>query len=151
MPAVSLKESAVEVPKKNLSQNVVTNMEVAMEKEKLWLKTSLDLIKKDKLDKGDCMAWSVYHGSQQDELSFKEKAPALSQLLPLFCEKAATDAMVKHSMDIVCHSTEFLNNGQIPVIAMVAPLFVLAKYVQWKWPETHGEDKIVVMVGGFAY
>ena len=31
---------------------------------------------------------------------------------------------------------------------MDAPLFALAQYVQWKWPETHGEDKIVVMLGG---
>ena len=119
-----------------------------MKKEKLWLETALDLIEKDKLDKGDYMAWSAYHASQQDESSFKEKAPALSQLLPFFYEKAATAAMVKHSMDIVHHSTEFLNKGQIPVIALDAPLFALAKYIQWKWPDTHGEDKIVVMFGG---
>lgn len=82
VPAVSLKESAVEVPKKNLSQTVVTAA-AAMEKEKLWLKTAMDLIEKDKLDKRDCVAWSAYHASQQDELSFMGKAPALSQLLQL--------------------------------------------------------------------
>lgn len=32
--------------------------------------------------------------------------------------------------------------------AMDAPLFALAKYVRWKWLETNGEDKIVVMFGG---
>ena len=36
-----------------------------MEKEKLWLKTALDLVEKDKLDKGDSVAWSAYHASQQ--------------------------------------------------------------------------------------
>ena len=28
------------------------------------------------------------------------------------------------------------------------PLFALSKYVQWRWPETHGERKFVVMFGG---
>lgn len=148
VPAVSLKESEVEVPKKHLIQTIATNMDTAVEKEKLWLKTALDLVEKDKPDKGDCVAWLAYHASQQHESSFEERTPALSQLLPLFYEKAATAAMVKHGMDVVRRSTEFLNSGQIPVIAMDAPLFALAKYVQWTWPETHGEDKIVVMLGG---
>ena len=28
------------------------------------------------------------------------------------------------------------------------PLFALSKYVQWRWPETHGGRKFVVMFGG---
>ena len=43
---------------------------------------------------------------------------------------------------------QFLNPGQIPVIAFDAPLFALAKLVQWKWPDIHGEDKCVAMMGG---
>jgi len=56
--------------------------------------------------------------------------------------------MIKHGMNVVRQSTEFLNPMQIPVIAMDAPLFALAKYIQWKWPDTHGECKFVVMFGG---
>ena len=33
-------------------------------------------------------------------------------------------------------------------MAVDAPLFALAKYIQWRWPKTHGEDKFVVMFGG---
>ena len=33
-------------------------------------------------------------------------------------------------------------------MAVDQPLFALAKMVQWKWPDTHGEDKYVVMFGG---
>ena len=29
-----------------------------------------------------------------------------------------------------------------------APLYALAKLVQWKWPNTHGEWEHVVMMGG---
>ena len=43
---------------------------------------------------------------------------------------------------------QYLNPGQIPVTIFDAPLFTIAKLVQWKWPETHGERKHVVMMGG---
>ena len=62
-------------------------------------------------------------------------------------EKAATAAMVKHGMTVLCWATEFLNPGQIPVMAFDAPLFVLVKLVQWKWPDTHGEEKFIAMFG----
>ena len=41
-----------------------------------------------------------------------------------------------------------LNAGQIPVIACDQPLFKLAKEMQWTWPQIHGEDSFVVMLGG---
>ena len=44
--------------------------------------------------------------------------------------------------------TEFLNPGQIPVIAGDCPIFSTCKYVQWKYPDIHGEDKLVMMLGG---
>ena len=36
----------------------------------------------------------------------------------------------------------------VPVMTFDAPLFALAKFIQWKWPDTHGEDKFVAMLGG---
>ena len=51
-------------------------------------------------------------------------------------------------MNVLRWATEFLNPGQIPVIAFDAPLYALAKFTQWNWPETHGEEKIIVMFGG---
>ena len=37
--------------------------------------------------------------------------------------------------------------GQIPVVTFDLPLFALAKQIQWTWPESYGEDKLVVMFG----
>ena len=51
-------------------------------------------------------------------------------------------------MDVLKEAITSLNPSQIPVIALDQPLFALAKMVQWKWPDTHGEDKYVVMFGG---
>ena len=56
--------------------------------------------------------------------------------------------MVKHGMNVRHKATQFLNPNQIPVIAFYAPLYALAKLVQWKWPITHGEDKYMIMLGG---
>ena len=56
--------------------------------------------------------------------------------------------MIKHGMNVIRSATEFLNPGQIPVAAFDAPLYALAKFTQWKWPETHGEEKFIVMFGG---
>ncbi|KAG0710801.1 hypothetical protein GWK47_022049 [Chionoecetes opilio] len=56
--------------------------------------------------------------------------------------------MVKHGMNVLREAIQFLNPGQLPVIALDAPLYALAKFVQWHWPHTHGEDQYVVMFGG---
>ena len=56
--------------------------------------------------------------------------------------------MIKHSMDIVKRAVQYLNPGQVPVLAADQPLYALAKQIQWTWPNTHGEDSSVVMFGG---
>ena len=37
--------------------------------------------------------------------------PVITALLPLFCEKADTPAMIKHGMDVLRQSITFLNPG----------------------------------------
>ena len=56
--------------------------------------------------------------------------------------------MVKHGMNVLKEITDYLHLGQIPVMAVDQPLFALAEYAQWTWPQTLGEDKFVVMFGG---
>lgn len=53
--------------------------------------------------------------------------------------------MIRHSMDIIKRSVEHLNPGQVPVITVDEPLFAIAK---WNWPESYGEHKFVVLLGG---
>ena len=56
--------------------------------------------------------------------------------------------MIKHGMEVIKQTTEFLNPGQIPAMACDSPIFAKAKYIQWTWPAEYGEDKFVVMFGG---
>jgi len=68
-------------------------------------------------------------------------------LLLLFAEDAHSKAMIKHAMTVVMKAVEHLNPGQAAVIAFDQPLYALAK-IQWRYPDTMGEDKLVVMLGG---
>ena len=56
--------------------------------------------------------------------------------------------MIKLGINVLQSATEFLNAGQNQVMAFDAPLFALAKFVQWKWPNTYGENKFIAMIGG---
>ena len=51
-------------------------------------------------------------------------------------------------MNVLKEITDYLNPGQILVMEVDQPLFALAKYAKWSWPQTLGEDKFVVMFGG---
>ena len=143
VPAVFLKKESVSVPKSSNRVTVVTKcLEEAKLKEVAWLHHAVQLLKNCHLECGDAVTWATYHASLADGSTIE---PVISQLMPVFYEKVVTAAMVKHGMTVQQKTTQFLNPGQIPVTAFDAPLL---KLVQWKWPDTHGEDKYVVMMGG---
>ena len=154
VPAVALKKDSVmgqcygsqAPPPPNEIEAIEGHVQRSQTQEKCWLEHAIKLMEKEILDEGDAIAWSAYHASRQEISDLLE--PATTQLLPLFYEKSATAAMIKHGMDVHMRATHFLNPGQIPVIAMDAPLYALAKLTQWNWPHMHGEDIYVVMFGG---
>lgn len=100
---------------------------------------------KEDLANDDKMVWNAYYALHQLSL---EDPPSVCALLPLFYEKAATPSMIKHAMDVQRQAIAYLNPGQMSVTAFDQPLFAIAKYVQWRWPSTHGEHMHVVMLGG---
>ena len=57
--------------------------------------------------------------------------------------------LVRHSLDVIKKVTDFTKPGQAPVVTVDQPLFAIAKNIQWKWPLVYGEDKFVIMLGGF--
>ena len=119
-------------------------LEEAIAKEQSWAEHALPLLRTE-LGSTDAIAWAAYHASMQPQV---EDPPALCTLLPLFYEKSANPAVIKHGMDVERQAIQFLNPGQIPITTFDQPLFALAKFVQWKWPDTHGEKVHVIMLGG---
>ena len=145
--AAVLKKKSIEIPIQSDDEvTVVGHLEGVKAQEKCWLEHASKMIEKGNFEDRDIVAWSAYHASLHNLPDCLR--PGITQLLPLLYEKAATAAMIKHGMDVIRKATHFLNPGQIPVIALDAPLYALAKLVQWKWPETHGESKYVIMFGG---
>ena len=66
---------------------------------------------------------------------------------PLFPDKAATVSSIKHAMELTLQGTEFLNPGQTSVLSADQPLYAIITLLQWQFPETLGEDKLVAMMG----
>ena len=131
VPAVAMDKTKVEVPKMcNMSEPIEGHFDGARIKEQKWIDAGIRILEKGMIEKGNTVSWSAYHAAMQEQDENHMKT--LSYLLPLFYEKAATPAMIKHGMDVVRLATEFLNPGQIPVIAFDDPLYALAKFIQWK-------------------
>ena len=109
-----------------------------------WLKAVLELLE-TKLEKKQHVTWAAYQATLQPPMV---DPPTITALLPLFCEHPDSPAMFKHGMEVIKDITEYLNPGQIPVMACDCPIFAKAKYIQWTWPAQCGEEKFVVMFGG---
>jgi len=86
-------------------------LDQAKQEENEWVESSIQLIKKAELERGDAIAWAAYHASQQPPECGLQ---ALITLLPLFFEKSASPAIIKHGMDVQRQAIQFLNPGQIP-------------------------------------
>ena len=88
--------------------------------------------------------WSSFHAARSDAVGQPEKY--IESLLPLFHEKAASPEIIRHGIELVKKTTEYLNPHQIPVLVVDQPLYDLATKIQWIFPDIYGEDKFVVMV-----
>lgn len=118
----------------------------AMLAEQSWLETVRNQLSICDTDESlHNISWSAYHASREEQ---KPIYLTVSAMLPLFQESAHTVSMIRHSIDIVSRAVHNLNPGQVPIVTFDQPLYTLAKEIQWNWPETYGEDKLVVMFGG---
>ena len=56
--------------------------------------------------------------------------------------------MIFHAMNVVKAVVSNLNPGQVPVLVADQPLFVIAKKIQWNYPQILGVELFVVFLGG---
>ena len=121
-------------------------MEEAFSIEHKWLEHVRDKLSRENSEEIIDISWAAFHASQlsiDDELQLD-----VSSLLRLFPEEAASAAMIRHAIDVIRQAINFLNPGQVPIIACDQPLYAIAKKIQWNWPSTYGEKKSVIMLGG---
>ncbi|KAK3923417.1 Envelopment polyprotein [Frankliniella fusca] len=94
---------------------------------------------------GQCvLPWSEHHAAKDTG----EKHQTKTALLPLFAEYAASAAMMRHTLEVVGKAVAKVNSEQIPVVVGDQPLYALLKQVQYTFPDTHGENKYFIMMGG---
>ncbi|KAG1656278.1 LMBR1 domain-containing protein 2 [Nymphon striatum] len=108
VPAVDCKISHLTVPEATITE-IEGNLEGAKTEKVGWTQRAIELLTKEQLEKEDEINWAAFHASKQPQ---PIDPAALTSLLPLFYEKAATLAMVKHGMDIQRQITTYLNPGQ---------------------------------------
>jgi hypothetical protein len=114
-------------------------------KDESWMAHVSTVLKQDTLPEGEVITWSGYNSRLMSDDCVKPKA--VIGVLPLFPDKAATPSMMKHAMHLTMQGTEALNPGQTPVLGGDQPLYAIAKQLQWAFPDTMGEDKLVLMMG----
>ena len=110
-----------------------------------WLTNTKDTLLKPELQENDIVSWAVYNSSEYKEHPHPV-TPAY--LLPLFPEAAHSVAMIFHAMNVVKAVVVHLNPGQVPVLVAYQPLFLIAKKIQWNYPQIFGEEQFVVFLGG---
>ena len=120
------------------------NFKEQTEEEYMWLEHARRVLE-DNTGTDENISWSAFHASRQPQLA-RTISPTV--LHPLFLDSAHPVAMIQHSMDVVKNAVENVNPSQTPVVTLGGSLIALAKQIQWMWPETYGDDKIVVMFGG---
>lgn len=149
VPPVDKWKKEPEFPCTNQTTDHFRRPPMELSEQKNWLCHVKDVIESDSEDDDEqdmCVSWAAFHASQ---VTTPNDTPAdISSLLPLFQEDSKSVAMIIHTMNVVKRTVQFLNPGQTPVLACDQPLFALAKKIQWKLPEVHGEKKLVVMLGG---
>ena len=85
-----------------------------------WLNKAMEVLQKEHLGEMDWVSWSAYHANIQNTVI---PPAAINALLPLFLDSAHSVAMIKHSMTMVQATVQYLNPGQVPVLAADQPLY----------------------------
>ena len=83
----------------------------------------------------EAILWSALHAARQTQVT-----PNLQALYCLFfspdCAYSVT--MISRAIAVISKAVEYLNPGQIVVIACDQPLFALAKTIQWAQKDSAG-------------
>ena len=120
------------------------NGDVNHNSEEEWLEYVQECIENQQQDQLD-ISWAGFHAYRTENVN---TIPNSTALLPLFREVSKSPAMIKHALDVIWRAVNFLNKGQLIVVALDQPLYALAKRIQWEWPDQYGIHKFVIMLGG---
>ena len=122
------------------------NFALEAQKEMQWIEKGQNIMMKTSLDENDHISFAGYF-SEKEQTHVAESA--ITCMLPLYEDKAASAPMVTQGLKVIMQATEKLNEGQIPVITADQPIFAIIKNIQWQ-NEHYGEEKIIPLLGGLC-
>ena len=117
----------------------------ADEEKKKWLKNGILMKTKESLDENENISWIGYMAQNETPVS----SVSTMGVMPFFSEKAADMDTLKHCLDVIKAAVGKLNTGQIPIVCEDQPIYAFLKLIQSKFKDNYGEDKLVIMMGGF--
>ena len=115
VPPVSLTATTVSVPRTNQLSSFEGNLDHAIAKENAWLEHGQQKLQ-GPLTSTDKIAWAAYHSTESQAASQQHSPATVRALLPLFYEKAATPAMVKHGMNVIVNVIANAANDSIVTV-----------------------------------
>ena len=121
-------------------ERICPGMKEAFSLEYKWLEHVRDELNREISQNTLQISWAAFHANKL--LPNRENQLSRSSLLPLFQEEAASAAMICHAIDVITKAVNFLNQGQIPVLACDQQLYAIAKKIQWNFPTVYGEKKL---------
>ena len=101
VPAVTCKVKELVLPLDKCS-DFNGHLEEAKAEEMKWIENAVQLLAKNKFEDGDSVSWAAFHAATQSD---PVDPISVIALLPLFPEKSATIAMVKHGMEYLRNIT----------------------------------------------
>ena len=107
---------------------ICSGMKEAFSLEYKWLEHVRDELNRAISQNISQIPWAAFHANKL--LPNRENQLSRSSLLPLFQEEAASAAMICHAIDVITKAVNFLNQGQVPVLACDQPLYAIAKKIQ---------------------
>ena len=140
---MSQTQRSLHAPTKRLNHPFY-NFQTELSRETTWQEKSQQLLLLDTLPEGEAISWAGYFSKMEVSVSIE---PSIFGFLPLFEEKAASWAMQKHGLKVICSAIEKLNPGQIPVVCGDQPIYAILKQIQWQYND-YNESKIVILLGG---
>lgn len=97
------------------------------------------------MNDNSCVRWPTHHAEAESPL---EKYKSKIVLLPVFYEVAHTTSMMLHSMNVVKRAVAHVNPMQTTVLVADQQLYSILKQIQFRFPDTHGENIFCVLMGG---
>ena len=113
-------------PTRQPGSQPVNSFDEEKRSEQVWMNAVHDTLGTNAGDESRVpIMWSSFHAARSDVVG--QCRQSIEALLPLFHEKAATPDMIRHGMELVRKTTEYLNPQQIPLLVVDQPLYDISK------------------------